>query len=202
MAADSGALPGTACRELPWHPVPEVTKISTAQQDPPADSTIETEPGPAHLHRSCHELHLQPPSLQGPGTGTCREAQNWIPRNGKYCKVLESALSLNFAFNICSPINLCLLPVNCAPAQASIYIPQHCPHSCSGPCVTPRGQGESEGPVVGSSGPTSAEQPQLHGPGDHRHCSLCAKTLPLTRPSLGFFFCFNCFQNRFHVVPK
>lgn len=97
-------------------------------------------------------------------------------------------------------------------ARAPIYIPQHHHRDSAGPGGVPppaqvvtawgRGRGESEGPAglpgaTGSPGPATAERPRCDGPGGHRHRSLCAKTLLLTRPSPGFFFFLIVFKTDF-----
>lgn len=195
-AVDDGSRTrGSACRELPWHS-PSGYRIS---------STAETKPDPCHLHPSCHSsISSHHPSKE----------QALVPagtelglRDGKHCRVLESALSLNSALNICSPINLCLHAVNCASARAPIYIPQHCPHSSTGawgsscqPGSAP--QGESEGPPWAAPAPPALSghsSPGLVTTGTARFVPK-----PFCSPGLhwAFFFCFNCFQNRFHVVPK
>lgn len=134
------------------------------------------------------------------------KACHYISSNCKYCKVLESAVLLNFAFNICSPINLCLLQVNCALHSGSNLHPSaQAPAAARSPDPTaigcPRGRGH-EGPaglpgVAGSPGSTSTTRSCCHGPSGHQHRLLCAKTLPVTRPSLGFFFFLIVFKTDF-----
>lgn len=99
-----------------------------------------------------------------------RKARHYISRNCKDGKVLESAVPLNFAFNICSSINLRLLQVNCALSSGSaLRSSPLCAHAAPGP-----------------------SQPQLLTPGTRPrrwHHSLCAKTPLLTRQTFtGIFF--------------
>lgn len=147
-----------------------------------------------------------PPALQGAGTGTCRDTDLGA-RNGKHCRVLESALSLHSAFNICSPINLCLHAVNCAPAP--IYIPQHCPHSSRGPggptaSLGQQPKGRARGPPWAAPAPPALSSHSSPGPvTTSPACFVPNPSSHQTFTGLSlFFFCFNCFQNRFHVVPK
>lgn len=178
MAAEPGAPAGAALTQST-----RGDKISAAQRQSLAPLT------------STAPAATPPAATVPPRTRHLQEAQNSIPRSGKCCKVLESAQPLNFAFNICSPINLCLLSVNCALLGLQFTSPSRCPRQPRGsrcqPGPSPRGAEGAAGTRPGQPRPWRPPAP------------LCARTPPLSRPSLGFFlFCFNCFQNRFHVVPK
>lgn len=139
-------------------------------------------------------LQPQPRPLQGPGTGTCGEAQNGIPRNGEYCKLLQSALSLNFAFNICSPINLCLLPVNCARARGSNLHPSALSpqqHGPGGPSASlghhPRAKGRAKDPPRATPAPPAPSGRGSPGPVTTGPARFCQK--PSTQQTFnGLFF--------------
>lgn len=129
-------------------------------------------------HRAISGLQY-PPLLQP----RSHKARHYISRNCKYRKVLESAVLLNFAFNICSPINLCLLQVNRALRSGSAL------HSS--PLCT-----------RGSSRPRTRGSPAPHTRPRRPHHSLCQTPLLSRQTDLHGDFFLNCFQNRFCVVPK
>lgn len=153
----------------------------------PVGVTAEPESKAALLHLSCCELQFQiasPRNIWVPMLQPCsREARHYISRNCKDGKVLESAVPLNFAFNICSPINLCLLQVNRALRSGSaLRSSPLCAHGSSRPRAAPA-------PHTGHQAPPLAPLTVCQNPAAHQ-----------TDLHRDFFF--NCFQNRFHVVPK
>lgn len=140
----------------------------------PVGVTAEPESKAALLHLSCCELQFQiasPRNIWVPMLQPCsREARHYISRNCKDGKVLESAVPLNFAFNICSPINLCLLQVNRALRSGSaLRSSPLCPWQLPAP-RSPSAAHRAPGPAAGTA-----------------HCVPKPRCSP-DRPSQGFFF--------------